>query len=741
MDRKEDDSSAETITREPLRPGASAASAPAAPRAPDPRDGEETLSGNGPVAPRVNDLPAQPLSFDARYALAQELARGGMGRVSAGVDRAIGREVAIKEMLQTHSERAVARFVRESLMTARLQHPSIIPVYDVGRRASGEPFIVMRLVHGKPLGELVAQAASLAGAAAPPAPALAAVDAIAYAHQHQIIHRDLKPANILVGEFGETVVIDWGLAKDLREAHEEPLPGVAGMDSGELTLDGSVLGTPTHMAPEQARGLPVDKRSDVYALGAVLYHLLAGHAPFAGSSSAEVVRKVIDAAPEPLEQSAPGLAPDLLTIVRTAMARDPAQRFPDAAALAGELRRFQSGQLVAAHRYSTRELVGRWVRKHRVALTVSALALIVLGVVGAISVRDVIRERDRANREAESSRRVADFLSGMFKVVDPNESRGSTVTAREVLDRASKQIGEELSNEPAVQARLMGVMGDVYTDLGLLPQAEELLRRAVEVYTRVSGPQSDQVLGPKSDLGTVFYRQGKYAEAEKLWREVLVERRRTVGDDSPKTINVAANLANVLDDTGRSAEAELLMKDGIARRARLFGPDDPELLRAAGQPGLRLCAPGARRAGAGAGARGAGQAAAAAGPRPSGRAELYPDPDAHDAGDGPVRRGGGARSPDAGGAAARARPERPDTLSSQGVLAELALNQGRYAEAEKGLREVLEVAARVDGPSTRTCFVLRLARGGAGGAGKLAEADGMRGTRSPAARARSGPTG
>ena len=730
MDRKEDDSSAETITREPL-PRAPLAEESGAEATLDSGERRAALVAErseiplgGIEVPRVNDLPAQPLSFEARYSLARELARGGMGRVSSGVDRAIGREVAIKEMLQTHSERAQARFVRESLMTARLQHPSIIPVYDVGRRASGEPFIIMRLVHGKPLSELVAQAASLAERLRLLPAVLAAIDAIAYAHQHQIIHRDLKPANILVGEFGETVVIDWGLAKDLREAEAAPLPGVAGMDSGELTLDGSVLGTPTHMAPEQARGLAVDKRSDVYALGAVLYHLLAGRAPFAGSSSAEVVRKVIDAAPQPLEQSAPGLAPDLLTIVRTAMAREPAQRFPDAAALAGELRRFQSGQLVAAHRYSTRELVGRWVRKHRVALTVSALALIVLGVVGAISVRDVIRERDRANREAESSRRVADFLSGMFKVVDPNQSRGSTVTAREVLDRASKQIGEELSKEPAVQAHLMAVMGGVYTDLGLLPQAEDLLRRSVDIYGRVSGAQSDQALGPESDLGTVFYRQGKYAEAEKLWREVLAERRRTVGDDSPKTINVAANLANVLDDTGRSAEAEQLMKDGIARRARLFGPDDPDLLELQSN----LVSVYAHQ--------GLDEQALAQGREVLARQQRLLGPD-HPATLGTAQTlalmtqelglYAEAEALDRQTLEGQRRvlgPEHPDTLSSQGELAELALDQGRYAEAEKGLREVLAVAARVDGPDHQDVLSFRASLAAALAAqGKLTEAE------------------
>jgi serine/threonine protein kinase len=214
-----------------------------------------------PAIPRQRTIELSTIDR-ARYRIVRELARGGMGRVSLAYDNALGRTVALKELLGTgagHDGSLAERFERELALTARLQHPGIACVHDGGMWPSGELVLVMRVVEGEPLDRAIARATTAASRLALVPHLIAACDAVAYAHARGIVHRDLKPANILAGEFGETVVIDWGLAIDLAEDH--------GRD---------IVGTPGYIAPEHAAGEPASERADVYALGCVLEDLLAG---------------------------------------------------------------------------------------------------------------------------------------------------------------------------------------------------------------------------------------------------------------------------------------------------------------------------------------------------------------------------------------------------------------------------------------------------------------------------------
>ncbi len=350
-----------------------------------------------------------PATDEARYDVLGEQGRGGLGVVLRARDRKLGRLVALKE-LHDPSEQAIARFVREVMLTARLQHPSIISIYEIGTKADGVPFYAMKLVEGEPLDVLVASKRSFEERLALLPHVVAVCDAIAYAHEHHIIHRDLKPANVIVGAFGETIVIDWGLAKDLAadpREHAPTLPPLvlADLAANAQTQAGELLGTPAYMPPEQLRGASNDERVDVFALGGILYNVLTGRIPYDGDSLQEVLARIAEARPVPVREREPQVSTELAAIVEKAMAADPAHRYPSAKELAADLTRYQAGQLVSAHRYTPARLAMRFVKRHRARLVAGAVVLVLLAVFGTLSVLRVVRERnaaDVARREAEA---------------------------------------------------------------------------------------------------------------------------------------------------------------------------------------------------------------------------------------------------------------------------------------------------------------------------------------------------
>ena len=357
--------------------------------------------------------PALAVKSTDRYELRGVIGQGGLGRVVLAQDRELARPVAIKELLR-QTPHGVARFQREAMVTARLQHPGIVPVHDVGRWPNGAPYYAMKLVEGDDLAVRVRACPDLAARLALVPSVVTACEAMAYAHDQGVIHRDLKPSNIVIGEFGETMIVDWGLAKDLADPHvdlEGDSPYRAEPDG--LTRAGEILGTPAYMAPEQARGEAVDRRTDVYALGALLFHVLAGRPP--SPSHEEITRAGTERARHAREHTSAGelagVPADLDAIVRKAMAEDPADRYPSARELASELRRFQAGQLVSARSYTLRDLLRRWVVRHRRVLAVAAAVVIAGLVLGAIAlVRIVSAERaaQHARIAAETQRAAAD---------------------------------------------------------------------------------------------------------------------------------------------------------------------------------------------------------------------------------------------------------------------------------------------------------------------------------------------
>ena len=469
------------------------------------------------------------VSTDSRYALEGELARGGMGRIWIAKDARLDRKVAIKELLDPipGSNGQRARFERELALTSRLEHPSIVSIQDGGTWPDGRPYYVMRLVRGESLDRVIDRAKTLADRMAIVPFGLAAVDALAYAHAQGIVHRDLKPENVLVGDFGETVVIDWGLAKDLRATTPEAIEGPYRdlVRDGE-TLGGEVLGTPAYMAPEQALGDAVDERADVYALGALLYHVLSGERPYRGTSTDEVLANVISGPPPALAERAPGVPVDLVTIVEKAMAREPGDRYPNAGALAEDLKRFQSGQLVGAHRYTSGQLVRRWLRRQRTAVTVAGLALVALAGFGAISIARIVRseraarqaqavaeqQKDLADRRKDGAEALVSFMLGdLRETLEP-------IGKLALLEQPAKKVlayfddGRELApDERASRAVALEHLGDALRSKGDEAGAEVQLRASLAELAKLAAEgHPDPMLSATlhADLGDVLALRG-----------------------------------------------------------------------------------------------------------------------------------------------------------------------------------------------------------------------------------------
>jgi len=266
------------------------------------------------------------------------LAEGGIGRVVHGYDTRYRRHVAIKQVRDATTPRAEARLLREARLPARIAHPGIVEIFGVGRWPDGDAFYVMRMIHGQSLGQVLESHPDAAERQRLVLQVLAVTDAIGHAHAQRIIHRDLKPDNILVSNRGQAIVIDWGLAKDLAAEHDDGESGVYRADDPRLTCDGQIVGTPAYMPPEQARGDRVDARADVYALGAVLLHVLSGAPPYTAPTSREVIEQVLAGPPAALAGLRWPPAPRLCEVVARAMDRDPERRFADARDLAAAIR-------------------------------------------------------------------------------------------------------------------------------------------------------------------------------------------------------------------------------------------------------------------------------------------------------------------------------------------------------------------------------------------------------------------
>jgi len=407
------------------------------------------------------DLSHLQPEMPGRYGRQGELGRGGMGRVLLAFDEQLGREVAMKELLIETRDSSlsdgvsigvVTRFLREARVTGQLEHPGIVPVHELGRRPDGTIYYTMKRIRGRALSAVLAEAKSIDERLELLIHFRHVCEAVAYAHSRGVVHRDLKPDNVMVGEFGETVIVDWGLAKvrgedDPRAADVSQRVQIGDSDGAASTIDGHAIGTPAYMSPEQARGelTQIDERSDVWSLGAMLFELLTGRAPHRGDKAIEVLQKVIDERPPKVREVEPNAPPELAAVADRALLRDASSRYPNAEALAAEIRAFQDGRQVHAYDYSSFEMIRRFVQRNRAASVAAGVISLAVIAMTAIAWTMYTAERDKRST-AESHRQAAEAQRDDVEA-ELSEVRRSF--ARSLLEHAEAALDD---GDPAAAA-------------------------------------------------------------------------------------------------------------------------------------------------------------------------------------------------------------------------------------------------------------------------------------------------
>jgi WD40 repeat protein len=421
-----------------------------------------------------------------RYLHRSEMARGGHGRVLVVHDTIMGREVAMKllapaavpggspsEQLRRSAELTL-RFLREVRIAGQLAHPTVIDVYELGRRTDGTYYFTMQYVRGRTLAEALARADGLRGRLQLLGHLADVCNGIAYAHSRGVLHRDLKPTNVMIGDFGETVILDWGLA-GRRSAGQQPGPTplpadeAGAVDAQPRTLDGTFLGTPAYMSPEQASGRVerIDERSDIWGLGALLHELLTGHPPFEGTSSLEILEKVLTSPVPPVRSICPDAPPELAAVAEKALRRDKTQRYATARELGSDITAYMTGNRVSAHRYRARDLLRHFVARHRLALG-AATAIFVTTLAALVAVSLSYRAEQRALRLSR------------YHLAQAHGDRARRLLGEQQLLAAGIFAAASLTNNPSQPGSLVhdATFGRRF------PEAETLRLRAASVAYR-----------------------------------------------------------------------------------------------------------------------------------------------------------------------------------------------------------------------------------------------------------------
>jgi eukaryotic-like serine/threonine-protein kinase len=533
------------------------------------------------------------------YTLISPIGEGGMGKVwlAERSDGRFRRRVAVKFLQFSVATRMGAeRFKREGRILGALVHPHIAELIDAGVMPDGQPYMVLEYVEGEPIDEYCDARGLDVNARIHLF--LDVLSALGHAHANLVVHRDIKPSNVLVSAAGQVKLLDFGIAKLLApdgDSHAASL----------VTMEGGAALTPYFAAPEQLTSGAITTATDLYAAGTVLYLLLTGQHPAGllsrSTSTADLIKGIVEK--EPLRPSdaisaaklgteamhgtggagkrawTPAqlrrqLRGDLDTIVLKTLKKAPEERYGSVAALMEDLRRYLDHEPISARPDTVTYRAAKFVRRNRLAVALASIAVIALtsGLVGTlIQARTARRERDSALRERDRADRIAQFITDMFRVSDPNEARGNTITAREILDRASAQIDVSLANDPELQTQMISVMGKTYSHLGLYSAAQPLLERAIDAGRRANGPGNPDVLRCQDELGLLLIQEGRLADATKMLQETLATAQRALGPENPVTLETMSDVAYTLVLAGHNAEASDLARHAFEEQLRVQG--------------------------------------------------------------------------------------------------------------------------------------------------------------------------
>jgi serine/threonine protein kinase len=530
------------------------------------------------------------------YEILAELGRGGMGVVYKAVQLSLNRVVAIKVILAGPHATAdvLERFRTEALVLARLQHPHIVQVHEVGEQ-NGLPYFVMEYVDGE----------SLARQSRTPYPLKQAAElvellarAMHAAHQQGVIHRDLKPANVLLGR--GRCASEWPpeIVHTAMRADPSPLVTVKITDFGlakqldatsGLTQTGQLMGTPSYMAPEQARGdvLQIGPPADVYALGATLYEALTGRPPFAGTTALETIQQVLHADPVAPGRLRPGMARDLETICLKCLEKSPVNRYGSAAALADDLRRFLTGEPIRGRRVSMLRRLGKWSRRRPALAALTATTCVAVAALLGIWLQftthlrslntELQVERDQASQAKADALAVLDFFEEKLLASGRPEGQqgglGKDVTLRQALDAAEQAVAAAFHDRPLVEASIRTKIGLTYFHLGeyalALPQCE----RALELRTHGLGLDHPDTLSSMTNLAGVLWKLNHWQRALPLLEEIVERCQSLFGPNHDHTLRALNNLGLACGDAGQLERSCRLLEESLELHRTKYGAE------------------------------------------------------------------------------------------------------------------------------------------------------------------------
>ncbi|GAB5534464.1 MAG: hypothetical protein Rubg2KO_07130 [Rubricoccaceae bacterium] len=499
------------------------------------------------------------------WAVAERIGEGGMGAVYRAMraDGAYDRTVALKLLRPGPDAIGLAERLRaERQILAGLEHPNIARLYDGGVTAQGLPYLALEFVDGLPLTRY-AETHQL-DVRARLALALQVCDAVAYAHRHLIVHRDLKPSNILVTPEGSARLLDFGIATFLSTDDLKTRTGLRAL-------------TPAYAAPEQVQGAAVTTATDVYALGVLLYELLAGTRPYnlSDATASETERIICEQMPpRPSYVAAPdrarALQGDLDTIVLKSLAKEPERRYDGAAELATDLRRHLDGHPVSARPATVGYRVRSYVRRHRVG--VAAAGLVALALVGGLGA--ALWQAQEATTERRKAERVNAFLQEMLASANPYAGR--TLSVEEVVEAAADRAEAELANEPEVLGAVLHTLGTTYHSLGRVDEADGLLHRALNLRLATLGARNAETAATLHALGDLALARAEYATADSLLSRALAIRRQHPGDGNVDLAATLLQLGRSAHRAGRPDEGEPYLREALSLRGASPGPDAGE---------------------------------------------------------------------------------------------------------------------------------------------------------------------